>query len=154
MKKIEVNQKCRSCKGTGLYKGLAEGDDLAVVCHTCKGEGSYKFTHTYEEAGPRILREGITRVIQYNPGIMAGEGNNYTTEDFGGVSYEEWLNTGRFPEGTEMRKFVVDYDKKPRWNECIGIGTFSQCAQFPNKSMCWLKWDHEFKSKEYEPNNR
>ena len=154
-KKIEVNQKCQACDGTGLYKGLGEGDGIAVVCNHCRGKGSYKFVHTYEEAGPRTLQKNVLRVIQSNPGIKAGEGNNCTIEDFGGVSYKEWLNTGEFPEGTEMRKFVcpawwyqsVDYEKKPRWDECIGIGVFSQCSQFSSKQACWKKWDAEHKTK-------
>lgn len=28
---------CQACKGTGLYKGMAERDGAAVVCSHCHG---------------------------------------------------------------------------------------------------------------------
>ncbi len=32
---------CESCEGTGIYKGVAEHDDLGVICHYCNGTGNY-----------------------------------------------------------------------------------------------------------------
>lgn len=34
-----VKAKCESCRGTGLYRGMAEPKGVAVVCINCKGTG-------------------------------------------------------------------------------------------------------------------
>ena len=36
---IEYDCICTACKGTGIYKGLAERDCFGVVCYRCKGTG-------------------------------------------------------------------------------------------------------------------
>ena len=41
MKKIIIE--CSSCKGTGLYKGVSERDNCAVVCSVCNGTGKVDF---------------------------------------------------------------------------------------------------------------
>lgn len=149
--KIEFDQKCPSCKGTGLYVGFAEKDGIAVVCHTCKGTGKYHFVHEYEEFDQRKVRTDVRKVIQHNPGFVVGKVNGDDSW-VGGIDYSEWLNGKRFEIGMEMRKSVcpawwyqsVDYDKKPEWDECIGYGSFSGCKHFSSKEKCWERWNNEF----------
>ena len=52
---IEFDEKCKSCKGTGLYVGLAERDGAAVVCHTCKGTGKHHVRIEYDDFGQVVL---------------------------------------------------------------------------------------------------
>jgi len=155
MKIFEVKEKCSQCDGTGLYVGLAERDGASVVCSHCKGSGCFEFKHEYEEFSSRTIRKGIKRVLQNNVGIVVGSGDNCKLEDFGGITYKEWLNDGKFPNGSEMRNYSCpawwyqcsDYDKKPNWDECIFGGSFSSCKHFCDKSKCWERSDNELKLK-------
>lgn len=148
--KIELNEKCKSCDGTGLYKGMAERDGFAVVCHQCEGTGKYHFIHNYEEFEGRQERSNVHTVVQTNPGIVLGGNHN-----FGGMPYKNWLDGKEFEEGMEMREYVcpcwwyqsADYKKKPEWKEC-GFGAFSACKHFDNKAACWERWDKEYSNKE------
>ena len=149
---IGFDEKCKSCKGTGLYVGMGERDGAAVVCHGCNGTGKYHFKHEYEDFEERIKRENIKRVYETNVGIGIGEAKGkYALPDFGGMDYEDWLNGEPFPLKSEMRRFVcpawwyqsADYDKKPNWKEC-GWGSFSKCPSFHTKDKCWERWDKEF----------
>lgn len=145
--KVEFDEKCKVCKGTGLYQGMAERPPYAVVCHNCKGTGKFHFIHEYEEFEKRELRENVDTVLRCNPGIMVG-GHEH---NFGGITYDAWLNEEQFKPGTEMRDFTcpawwyqsADYDKKPQWKECGWGGAFSHCQHFGNKTKCWERWDRE-----------
>ena len=147
--KIELVEKCKACKGTGLYQGIGERDGYAVVCHNCHGTGKVYFSHEYEEFTRKETREGIHTVVQVNPGICLG--GNEGELDFGGMNYKDWASGKRFPQGSEMRKFVcpawwyqcADYGKRPHWNECIVCGSFSGCKHFQNKDKCWERFDHD-----------
>jgi hypothetical protein len=147
--KIEHDEVCEDCKGTGLYVGFAEKDGAAVVCHTCKGTGCFHFVHTYEPFVRRIKRNGIKRVFASNPGICIGENESIKLTDFGGMDSEEWEKGNR--DFIEDRKHLcpswyyqsVDYNKKPNWAEC-GFGAFSSCKHFCNKDKCWDRWDKEY----------
>jgi len=144
--KIEFDEQCKACNGTGLYKGMGEKDGYAVVCHTCEGTGKHHYVHEYEEFTGKKERNGIKQVVKTNPGIYLG-GNL----DFGGMSYEDWKQGKPFPPKSEMRKHTcpawwyqsADYDKKPCWKEC-GFGSFSACKHFPDKDKCWERWDKEY----------
>lgn len=150
--KIEMDIQCPSCKGTGLYVGMAERDGYAVVCHQCKGTGKYHYVYEYEEFTGRKHRDDVSRVVEVNPGIVIGG----TALDFGGVPYARWLVRGTFPPGKEMRQYTcpawwyqsANYNLKPKWMECLGCGVFSGCKQFPLKQECWDRWDREFGNRE------
>lgn len=152
-KTIEFDQECQSCRGTGLYSGMAESKDTAIVCHTCRGTGKSHFKHTYNEFTGRKGMNGIKRVYQYNPGIGIGENDKLNLKDFGGMSHEDWDSGKLFSRGSEMRKFVcpawwyqgVNYDLKPNWEECLGVGAFSGCKQFKQREFCWIKFDNKNK---------
>lgn len=143
---MEFDEKCKSCRGTGVYVGMAERDGWSVVCHTCKGTGCYHVKFEYEDFEGKSHTSKVTKVLQNNPGFMVG-GNL----DFGGMEYEDWFAGKPFPKKSEMRNYVcpawwyqiTDYKKKPNWDECIGIGAFRNCSSFKNKENCWVKWDKE-----------
>ena len=155
--KIEYVKKCKSCNGTGIYKGFGEQGGFGVVCHTCNGTGKVYVKIEYEEFIKRDSIKGIHTVLQSNPGIGVGINKKLGLDknSFGGVDYKTWKETGEFPKGSEMRKFScpawwyqsVDYDKKPNWStgdiQCQGFGTFSQCRNFKRKDECWKKFDEE-----------
>jgi len=152
--KIEFDEKCKSCRGTGLYIGMAERDGSAVVCHTCKGTGCHHFVYEYEEFKNRIEDQRVKRVYQVNPGIIIGKDKGrYKLSDFGGISYNNWISGKPFGKGTENRLFTcpawwyqsADHDKKPNWPECIILGSFSRCVHFAEKDKCWDRWDRENK---------
>ena len=148
--RIEHKEKCRYCNGTGLYKGLAERDEFAVVCRKCDGTGCFEFVHEYEPFAKRAERQDVQRVIQANPGIVAGTGNGHSLLSFGGMPYQEWVAGKPFPAKSEMRNFVcpawwyqsADYSRKPDWKEC-GSGAFSSCKYFCVKAKCWERFDAE-----------
>jgi len=147
---IAFDEVCKSCGGTGLYVGMAERNDSAVVCHTCKGTGCHHFKYEYEEFSHRKDIRNIKRVFRVNPGICIGEGDRYQLTDFGGMPFKEWEAGLTFPDKSENRLFTCpawwyqsDSSKeKPDWNEC-GWGAFSACEHFNSKDKCWEKWDKE-----------
>ncbi len=149
--KLTWTQECKSCKGTGLYIGMAEKDGSAVVCYNCEGTGESKHTVEYDNFNGRKYNGKVKWVYQTNPGIGIGDGGKYTFQDFGGMCYEDWLKGHNFPPKSEMRKFVcpawwyqsVDYNKKPDWCDCLGV-SFNNCDEFKKKEKCWERWDKEF----------
>lgn len=149
--KIEFDEKCKSCKGTGLYSGMGEDPNCAVVCHTCRGTGCHHFVYVYEDFEERIIDDKILHVYEVNPGIKVGQGRGYKFDDFGGMSYAEWLQGKPFEPGMENRQFTcpawwyqsANHELKPRWDECIGVSSFSSCDHFKNKEKCWERWDRE-----------
>jgi hypothetical protein len=151
---IELNEKCPSCKGTGLYVGMGERDGAAVVCNKCRGTGCFKYKHAYEDFLGRVHNPDVKRVYRANPGICIGEGKTCKLADFGGIPYKEWVSGVPFTPGTEDRAHTcpswfyqsADYKLKPEWDECFSaLGyTFSRCPHFATKELCWKRWDAEF----------
>jgi len=147
MKKIEVDEKCKSCGGSGLFTGMAERDGAAIVCSTCDGSGKHHFVYEYDDFTVRQDKLGIVRVFQANP----GNGNHL--EDFGGMPIKDWQNGKQFAKGSEDRLHtcpcwfyqIADYEKKPSWKECdesLGY-SFPQCPHFAEKYDCWARFDKE-----------
>lgn len=153
---IEFDEQCKSCRGSGLYVGIAERDGAAVVCHTCAGTGCHHVKIKYDDfEGRKQPKESIERVFAANPDICIGVGDKLALEDFGGIPFEDW-NAGKpFPVKSENRRFTcpawwyqaVDYEKKPCWDDeerRCGWGAFSACKYFDEKDGCWRKWDREY----------
>ena len=142
---------CDACDATGVYVGLAERDGSAVVCHKCKGTGKRTIKIRWDDFENRKRRKGIRRVVEFNPGICIGEGNGHRLEEFGGMDYTLWFRGLAFQSHSEMREFTcpawwyqsANYSKKPHWDECIGIGSFSSCKHFDDKRACWERFDEE-----------
>lgn len=156
--KFKADVECRSCKATGLYRGMAERDGFAVVCGTCKGTGSEKIEIDYIEFKERKESGNVKRVLLCNPGIMIGinEERGFTYESFGGIPYDDWQNLKnpkKFPSKTEDRNHTcpawfwqtADYKRKPDWGECYDLfGTsFNKCKYFKEKDKCWKRFDNE-----------
>ena len=147
--KIEYNELCKSCKGTGLYRGFGEKDGYAVECHTCQGSGEHRVKIEYDDFEHRLPTKDVHRVLQVNPGIGVGRIDNPFPNEFGGLSYVEWDAGIKFLPGTEMRKYTcpawwyqsADYKKMPKWKECKIIGSFRSCPHFKDKVLCWSRWD-------------
>ena len=145
--KIEFDEICKSCSGTGIYKGFAELEKVGVICHTCKGTGCHHVRIEYEDFIKKIRRDDINSVVEVNPGIGISDDIN----EFGGMSYQDWWNEQPFKLGMENRKYTcpawwyqsANYELKPSWDECIGCGGFSGCDSFKDKSKCWERFDRE-----------
>jgi len=150
-KLIEFDAVCTSCKGSGVFVGLAERDGISVICTECTGTGCVSHRIEYEPFRNRRTRTDVTRVLRSNPGICCGTNNSLKLTDFGGMPYDDWLNGEPFPPKSEMRVHscpawwfqCVDYSKKPRWAECLVGGFFSACKHFADKAGCWGRWDKE-----------
>ncbi len=154
MHKIEIKAECDKCGGTGLYSGMGESDEVAVVCHRCKGTGERLIVIEYKDFTGRKERPGTLRVIEWNPGIKVGgiKSGESPPNEFGGMDYDTWKVGMSFLPGMEMRKYTcpswwyqgANYKKKPDWNCCPGVGRkFSSCTYFDCKASCWTRWDEE-----------
>jgi hypothetical protein len=148
MAKFEAYIECPKCSGTGIYSGMAEGDGAGVVCSHCKGTGCYHYVYEYEPFVERKVRTDIKRVYETNPGIKIGEGGGYRLEDFGGISYEEFLAGKPFPKGSEDRQHTCPAwwrqtlgKKQPDWCVARAGQMFSQCRCFSEKEKCWKLYD-------------
>ncbi len=150
-KRFEVDQKCQTCEGTGLYSGFAEKDGASVVCRDCQGTGHFIFAHEYEVFTERAEKNDTKWVIQINPGIEVHERTGSHLSDFGGMSYEDWKHGRQFSKGMEMRKFtcpawwygLIDLLKVPKWDECTSEASCRECKYFPTKDRCWSRFDDE-----------
>jgi hypothetical protein len=152
---IEYDCICESCKGTGLYKGIAERDKFAVVCYRCNGTGCFHGKVEYDDFKKRLIHEDVEQVLEVNVGIVAGVGKNgeYNLDSFGGMRYKDWLDGKPFPPKSEMRAFVcpawwyqsANYVLKPDWchEYDFCFGSFSSCPRFQNKELCWQRFDSE-----------
>jgi hypothetical protein len=81
---------CRSCGGTGLYRGSSEWGDCAVVCMHCSGTGGV--IYGYEQFEGRRPAEHVKRVFK------AVAGAKHTHKDAEGIrfsragcSYSSWI---------------------------------------------------------------
>ena len=151
--RIEVYEKCRVCRGTGLYIGMAEKDGAAIVCYKCKGTGCCHTIFEYEDFKGRIRRDKVEQVYECNPGIIIGKGGGkYKLSDFGGIPYREW-DIGKPFIKAENRDYtcpkwwfqVSNSNKELDWQECNDswVKPFSQCKFFRDKDKCWDRFDEE-----------
>jgi hypothetical protein len=143
---IEIEEACPACKGTGVYLGMAERGGTGVVCSRCGGTGRHVFRHEYDDFEGRNWCGGVDRIIACNPGICVGSG-----PEFGGMPYAAWYAGESFPAGSEMRKYTcpawwhqaLGTTGLPHWDECKWGQRFSDCAIFPYKAACWIRFDQE-----------
>lgn len=147
-------QECEDCHGTGLYRGIGESKDTAVVCKTCTGTGCQHiekhFTHF---AGRKPPPPEVLRVFSHNPGIKL-----HPTMTPGGVTTQEWLEdpTSASNPGMELRDttcpkwwYLNQPEKDPDWDHCIKrIHAYYTCPMFHAKQKCWQEWDKEQASRD------
>lgn len=86
-KSIEVQ--CGSCSGTGLYRGFAEPQGVAVVCLQCDGTG--KGTIRYTPFTGQIRRNDV-KTVQLSRGTFLATGIGPGGSS---ISYEEFMRGQR-----------------------------------------------------------
>ncbi|QQG44568.1 MAG: hypothetical protein HYW86_01470 [Candidatus Roizmanbacteria bacterium] len=91
MDKVTVKIQCKSCSGTGVYRGYQEPKGVAVVCHDCKGTGGVDFSY---EPFTGLKRQDGVDIVRISGGAF-GAGPQGTT-----VSYEDFLE-GKLPRREE-----------------------------------------------------
>ena len=151
---IEVNMVCKSCKGTGLYVGIAEREGAAVVCNTCKGTGCAVMK--YEPFVARKVRTDVTRVYKSSYGhVIAPDKklkiSNGTVIDMTkeGVSYTEFLY-GIQPKDIEVFgcPMMIDqaacHRKEGFIDECHKLNggwlNYIPDCSCDNKDACWERF--------------
>lgn len=156
--KIKLDIECQSCRGTGVYVGIAEKDGAAVVCYTCKGTGCEKYSFTYEPFKGRKERKGVSRVYKNTygfciaPKVLTLQIGGDVQIDFSkeGVSYQEFLK-GKMPEHIKtfacpmMADQSACHNKKGFVDIChekgMSYGGFiSKCSYQHNKKECWERF--------------
>lgn len=142
---IEIE--CKACEGTGLYVGMGERGGIAVQCRECYGNGWTVFE--YNEFTERKERNGISRVVEKNPGYCITP-----RLPIGGMSYADWLSGRMFEIGMEMREYTCPYWWYHQKHElsrcsrgCKGGWEYSSCNYFTDKKTCWEEFDWNFKEK-------
>ena len=83
-----VDAECSDCKGTGLYHGMAEPKDTAVVCQRCAGSGCKKIEYAPFSGRKRMQTPGL-KYVTHSRGRnlvqgMGPTGNRITLDEFYG----------------------------------------------------------------------
>lgn len=155
-KKIDMVIECPSCNGTGLYQGMAEGDEMAVICYKCNGTGAFHYVYHYTPFTGRKIKGGIQRVYkkgtQYKMGlgIIKFDGIGEIDMDKEGVSYEEFL-TGKMPKHITKLEcpMLADqgacHDIPGFVDKCNDlndgwIGYIPKCKHYSKKEECWKRF--------------
>ena len=153
---VEWTQKCKSCKGSGIYVGFAERDGAGVVCHRCDGKGFQNMKFDYEDFEERTVRDDVEQIFPHS-GYVVGPSIQ------GGIPYKLWLKD---PEAILHPRYALhertcpaqwvqgNLRKQLDWDKCkegmtIGI-QFKQCKFYEEKYKCWTKIFEEYKEKEDE----
>ena len=175
----ETKCTCGSCKGTGIYKGFSEHDDLGVVCHYCNGKGYYILE--LNENKQLVKDEKTGTVYKVSDGLIVGSVSlfnelqkrddvNYVMYSTGRIfspeylfehgaseinviRYEEFIQ-GKLPlpmmQYTCPRQISQSYGNAEFDNDC-GFGIFSDCKKFGTQE-CWNKFYGEAKTIEEKQN--
>jgi hypothetical protein len=157
--KFEQIIECPSCRGTGLYQGMAEGEGIAVVCYKCKGSGAYHYVFEYTPFKERKIKEGIKRVYKKGTGYKMGLGminfDRVGQIDMNkeGISYQEFLN-GKMPEHITKLECPMLADQGAchdipgfvsKCNELNGgwISYIPKCIHYSRKEECWKRFHNK-----------
>ena len=159
MKKIEMVIQCQSCKGTGVYVGMAERGGAAVVCHTCRGTGKYNYKFEYEEFTELKEKDGVKRVYKQSYGYVIAPGKldfkkiGEIDMDYEGVSYKSF-RSGKMPEHIKSLACPMLADQgachsiKGFVGECENLDgagllgrQLSRCNNQPKKLACWQRFE-------------
>jgi hypothetical protein len=159
MEKIKIIVECSSCKGTGLYSGMGENKDIAVICHHCNGTGAYHYSYSYDNFFKRKIKKGIKRVYLKGTGYKLALGKVDFQEvgeidmDKEGVSYSEFLD-GKKP--THIKKLecplladqdachkIEGFTKKCNSYNGGWINMITECKNQPNKLECWERFENQ-----------
>ena len=86
---VEAEVECTDCGGTGVYRGFAEPNGIAVVCLVCKGTGCK--TIRYTPFKTRKIRDGV-KYVQKSAGSFVLSCGPVGSK----ISYNDFLN-GKMP---------------------------------------------------------
>lgn len=87
---ITIEIDCPACGGTGLYRGFAEPEGVAVVCLECRGTGAKEFS--YSPFHGRRLRTDV-RYVRRSRGSLVALGVGPTGDT---ISYDDFRH-GKMP---------------------------------------------------------
>jgi len=161
----EADVECTSCGGTGLYTGMCECHDAAVICIYCEGTGKQHIKHEYTPFVKRVHTSKVKRVYK-TAGGYGISAKDEKTEDgriihFSqvGVSYENWLKGDKplpiyelhcplehFDQCSEIGGFLKDEgpcEMHIKWGDSI-----SECSE-KRREKCWEWFEKSKYSKEY-----
>ena len=157
---ISGTVKCSSCKGKGLYKGMAEKNGARVVCHKCKGSGKVDVFVEYPKFRCREVDCGAKRVYSNGMGYaitdedITTEGGRLMPFSKFGCSYGDWQK-GTSPKPLEFlgcpyqetdqglqSKDVNDLYKK-RCREGLNYTLITNCKHYSQKDRCWNIYNHK-----------
>ena len=169
----EVKYECNECKGTGIHKGWAEGDDLGTVCPSCNGAG-YKILKInnniklIQDINTKTIYVGDNNTILgvFNPfneikkrkdvNYVAYATGKYLTPNFlfkrgidetNIIKYEDFLK-GKLPlpimHTTCPKEFVLIYGDVSFDNECPNT---NYCSKY-GTTECWDKFYENKKTSE------
>lgn len=154
---IEAAIECTHCKGTGLYKGMAEGGASAVVCFSCNGSGSVNESRIFFKFLGRKKRTDVKRVYHTAGGfgitdvdVVAGGRRVRFSE--AGASYEDWLSGKKPKPITDLHCPYIHENQKMQNSDhpqhklylekChLVLGcSITACPNYPAKMQCWKRY--------------
>ena len=118
MREIKMKIECPECSGTGVYSGMGESANTALICRRCDGTGAYNYVYHYTEFTGRKVKEGIKRVYKDGCGYKIGLGvinfGGHTEIDMDkeGVSYEEFLEGKIIDDFEPLSTLTINYFRK------------------------------------------
>ena len=156
MKQIDMVIECSSCKGSGVYVGMAEKDGAAVICHNCKGTGAFHYVFNYNDFTGRKSRADVKRVYLQSYGYVIApkeidfKGIGKIDMANEGVSYNDFLN-GAMPGHIEKLAcpMLADqgacHDIKGFTDECNKlhggwVSYLPECKNRANMAECWKRF--------------
>ena len=163
--KFEDDVVCPSCKGSGLYQGMAERKGCAVVCYQCDGTGKKHVIHEYEKFEKQKIINNVARVFKTAGGYGITAEDVTTKEGVtihfsqAGATYKDWL-AGKellpirelhcpvihFGQGTPIGEWFKGHDVAKRNKIKYDITQpecgweFTKCKEI-NTHRCWAFYD-------------
>jgi hypothetical protein len=153
MEKLSLKIECRSCGGTGIYKGMAERGSAGVICKTCSGTGCEELNISYTPFTHRVITDKVKRVYLSNYGYCISdtyrgnfERNSKEIIDMSkeGISYEDFLK-GVNPK--HIKKLVcpvrannfgnINLSKFDKFCVSIPGNRFCECPKADRIEECW-----------------
>jgi hypothetical protein len=153
---FRVETECDSCDGTGIYRGMAEGDGVGVVCRKCNGTGKHIFKHHYTEFTGKKRRKDVERVylpsrFKLGLGVIDFKDIGEIDMDKQGVSYDEFCKGERPTYIKEIEcPMMADqgacHKVEGFVDECNNLGLrfgmiISGCKNHCNRKSCWERFE-------------
>ncbi|MDD2434982.1 MAG: hypothetical protein PHO63_01885 [Bacilli bacterium] len=158
---------CEQCKGTGIYKGFAEKDNLGVICHHCNGKGYQVLNlendhklyqneedliiyHTKQNIISKVVHLFTKKQTRDDIDYVIYEVGRYLSptwllengaDEYQVIRYQNFLNGG-YPlplkDYTCPLHISQCYGEEEFYNDC-DLGLPSQCQKY-GEDECWDKF--------------